>query len=249
MIFEFDIFPCAFLCKRSIVKGKVIASKHYTATWSNAKSKAVGTYTVKVTFKGNYSGTKTLTYTILPKQVTGLKNSKSATTSITLSWTKATGAKYYDVYGSTDGKTFKKISTVSTNSLKVTKVNGKALAPGKTYYFKVRALDSTKKLIGSFSSVLKTGTQTKAPTISKLSSTKSKQATVTWGKVVGAKSYIVNTSTDGKTFKAVKTGLTGTSYTITKLTGGKKIYVKILAVNAYGAKSAFSSVKSVKVKK
>ena len=229
--------------------GNVIASKYYTVTWSNASSKAVGTYTVTITFKGNYSGTKTLTYTIVPNQVAGLKNSKAATTAITLSWSKATGAKYYEVYGSTDGKTFKKVATASTNSLKVTKIDGKALAAGKTYYFKVRALDSTKKLIGSFSSVLKTGTLTKAPTITALTSTKSKTATVTWGKVTGAKSYTVYTSTDGKTFKVYKSGMTGTSLSITKLTGGKKIYVKVTAVNSYGAESVASAVKSVKVKK
>ena len=229
--------------------GKAFATSNYTATWSNASSKAVGSYTVKVVLKGNYSGTKTLTYTIVPKVVTGVKNAKAEKTAITLSWTSSVGAKYYDVYGSTDGKTFKKVGTASTNSLKVTKVNGTALAAGKTYYFKVRALDSTKKLIGSFSSVLKTGTLTVAPTISKLTSTKSKQATVTWGKVTGAKSYTIYTSTDGKTFKAYKSGVTATSLSITKLTGGKKIYVKILAVNAYGAKSAFSAVKNVKVKK
>ena len=229
--------------------GKAIATSNYTATWSNASSKAVGTYNVKVTFKGNYSGTKTLKYTIVPKQVTGLKNAKAEKTAITINWTKSTGAKYYDVYGSTDGKNFKKVATTDKLTLKVTKVNGKALAAGKTYYFKVRALDSTKKLIGTFSSVLKTGTLTAAPTISKLTSTKSKQATVTWSKVTGAKSYIVYSSTDGKTFKAFKSGITGTSFTLTKLIGGKKIYVKVIAVNAYGAKSAASAVKNVTVKK
>lgn len=36
----------------------------YTVKYSNAKSKDAGKYTVKVIFKGNYSGTKTLNYTI-----------------------------------------------------------------------------------------------------------------------------------------------------------------------------------------
>ena len=230
-------------------EGKTIAAKYYTATWSNAKSKAIGSYTVKVSLKGNYSGSKTLTYKIVPQQTSGLKASKVAKTAITLSWTKVTGAKYYEVWGSADGgKTFKKVATPSANSLKVTKVAGKALAAGKKYQFRVRALDSTKKLIGAYSTVLKTGTLTAAPKIGKLTSTKAKTVTVTWGKVTGAKSYIVCKSTDGKTFKAVKTGITGTSYTLTKLTVGKKIYVKVIAVNAYGAKSAASAVKNVTVK-
>ena len=228
--------------------GKVIASKYYTVKWSNAKSKAVGKYTVTVTFKGNYSGTKTLTYTIVPKQVTGVKNAAPATKSIKLSWTKVTGAKYYEVYGSTDGKTFKKITTVSTTGAKITKVNGKALAAGKTYYFKVRAMDSTQKLIGEYSKVLKTGTLTAAPKITKLTSAKSKTVTVTWGKVTGAKSYVVYKSTDGKKWTKVAS-TTKTTCTLTKLTGGKPIYVKVLAVNAYKANSDYSAVKSVTVKK
>ena len=184
----------------------------------------------------------------MPKAVTGVKNAASTTKSIKLSWTKATGAKYYEVYGSVDGKTFKKITTVSTNTLNVTKVNGKALAAGKTYWFKVRALDGTKKLIGAYSAVLKTGTKTAAPKITKLTSAKSKTATVTWGKVTGAKSYAVYKSTDGKKWTKVGS-TTGTSFTLTKLTGGRRIFVKVLAVNAYKANSAFSAAKYVTVKK
>ena len=228
--------------------GKTISSKYYTEKWSNENPYAVGKYTVTLTFKGNYSGSKTLTYTVVPKKVTGVKNTSAETKSIKLNWTKAAGAKYYEVYGSADGKTFKKITTVSTNSLKVTKVNGKALSAGKTYYFKVRALDAAKKCVGAFSSVLKTGTLTAAPKITKLTSTKSKTATVTWGKVTGAKKYVVYKSTDGNKWTKVAS-TAKTTYTLTKLTGGKPIYVKVLAVNAYSAKSAYSAVKSVTVKK
>ena len=229
--------------------GKKIAAKYYTVTWSNANSKKVGTYTVTVKFKGYYKGSKTLAYTIVPAKVTGLKASKVVTNAITLTWTKATGAKYYEVYGSADGgKTFKKIATPSTNTCMVTKVAGKAIAAGKAYQFKVRALDPTKKLIGAWSTVLKTGSQTAAPKISKLT-TKSKQITVTWSKVTGAKSYTVYTSTDGKTYKAAKSGVTKTTCTITGLKGGKKVYVKLISVNAYNVKSAYSGVKSITVKK
>ena len=112
----------------------------------------------------------------------------------------------------------------------------------------MRALDSTKKLIGAYSAVLKTGTKTAAPKITKLTSAKSNTATLTWGKVTGAKSYVVYKSADNKTW--VKAGTaTGTSFTLTKLTGGKRIWVKVLAVNAYKANSAYSAVKYVTVKK
>ena len=225
-------------------EGNLIRSAYYKAEWSNKSSKAPGTYTLTVTFRNYYSGQKTLTYKIIPRQVTGLKTEKVTKTAIKLSWKKLSEAKYYKVEQSTDGKTWTKAAVVTANAATV-----KNLKTGAKYQFRVKALDSTKKIAGKVSAVLKTGTLTAAPTISKLTSTKSKTATVSWKKVTGAKSYIVYKSTDGKTFKAAKTGLSGTSYTLTKLTGGKKIYVKVIAVNAYGAKSAASAVKSVKVKK
>ena len=73
-------------------------------------------YTVKITFKFNYSGSKTLIYKIFPKAVVGRKNAKSAKTVITLSWSKAAGAKNYDEYSLSDGKTFK-LSLVSLSGL------------------------------------------------------------------------------------------------------------------------------------
>ena len=224
--------------------GKTIASKYYTATWSNSSSKTAGTYTVKVTLKGNYSGTQKLTYTIAPRQVTGLKAATVKKDSIKVTWTKLSEAKAYKVEYSTDGKTWTS-KIVTTNSFTLSK-----LKTGAKWQFRVTALSAAKKgVAGKVSAVLKTGTLTAAPTISKLTSTKSKTATVTWGKVTGAKSYTVYTSTDGKTFKAVKTGVTKTTYTITGLKAGKKVYVKVQAVNAYGAKSAQSAAKSVTVKK
>ena len=44
--------------------GKTIAAKNYTVTYSNENSKNVGTYIVKVKFKGNYSGSKSVEYQI-----------------------------------------------------------------------------------------------------------------------------------------------------------------------------------------
>ena len=220
--------------------GKAIAAKNYTATWSNANSKAAGTYTVKVTFKGNYSGTKTLKYKIVPRQVTGLKVKTAAKTSIAITWMKLNEAKAYKVQYSSDGKNWKS-ATVTTNTYTL-----KNLKAGSKWQFKVTALDSTKKVAGKVSAVLKTGTLCSAPTVT-VKSAKSKTATVSWSKVTGAKKYIVKYSQDKKTWN--KKSVAGTSLTISKLTGGKTVYVKVFAVNAYGKNSAASAVKSVVVKK
>lgn len=51
---------------------KLTEGKSYTVKFPD-KSKNVGTYKVTVKFKGKYSGKKTLTYQIVPKNVSGLK--------------------------------------------------------------------------------------------------------------------------------------------------------------------------------
>ena len=121
----------------------------YTVKYSSGR-KNPGKYTVTVTFKGNYSGKKNLTFTIAPKAPTlkATAGSKKAT----LSWNKQTGASGYVVYMSTskDGK-FSKIGTVK-GKVSYTKTG---LTKGKTYYFKVAAYETVggKNIYGSFSSV------------------------------------------------------------------------------------------------
>ena len=223
--------------------GKTVASTNYSLSYKNNIN--IGTATVKVTFKGNYSGTKSITYKIVPAQVTGLKQSTVTATTQKLSWTKVSGAKYYKVEQSTDGKKWTVVNAATTaNTITVSK-----LKAGTKYQFRVTALDSTKKIAGKTSTVLKTQTLTTAPIIT-LASTKSKTATVSWKKVNGAKNYVIYKSIDNKSWTKVATvGSSTTSYNITKLTGGKKIYVKVQVLNSYNQKSAYSAVKNLTVKK
>ncbi len=47
--------------------GKAVASSNYTVSYSGNINAGTGKVTIK--FKGNYSGTKTVNFTITPKQV------------------------------------------------------------------------------------------------------------------------------------------------------------------------------------
>ena len=223
--------------------GKTISSSNYTLSWSNSKPKSIGKYSVTVKFKNYYSGSKKLTFKIIPGKVTGLKQAKVTATTMKLSWSKVTGAKYYAVQYSKDGKTWS-FATKATSAVSFIVKNLKA---GTKYKFRVKALDSSKKFTGSYSSILTKWTLCSAPKISRLYSANSKNATVIWSKVTGAKKYIIFTSTDNKNWKKAKT-VTSTSATLTGLTSGKKIYVKIQAVNADGLKSAYSGAWQVVVK-
>lgn len=225
------------------VKGsdsKIIPASYYTLTYSNASSKNSGTYTVNITFKGNYSGSKTLTYKITPQQVKGLKASAGATT-VKLVWNKTEGAKYYKVEKSEDGKKWTSLSVIDKTSYTASK-----LTPGKKYQFRVSALDSSKGVPGAVSTALKTATLTKAPSVTLKA--KSKSVTVSWKKVSGAAKYVVYKSSDGKKWTKVAS-TSKLSYTVTKLSAGRKIYIRVTALNAYSKESAPSAAKSVTVKK
>lgn len=142
-------------------KGNAVESSNYTVTYAGA-CKAVGKYAVKITFKGNYSGTKTLYFTIVPKGTT-ISSVASASKSMTVKWKKqAAQTAGYQIQYSTD-KNFKKnnktvtVSKNSTTSKKLTKLNG-----GKKYYVRIR----TYKKVGS-ANYYSTWSKVKAVTIKK----------------------------------------------------------------------------------
>ena len=94
--------------------------------------KNVGKYTVKVTFKENYSGSKSLTYTINPKG-TGVSKVTAAKKGFKVTWKKQkTQTTGYQVQYSTD-KNFKKnnktvtISKNNTTSKSVGKLKAKKI--------------------------------------------------------------------------------------------------------------------------
>ncbi len=113
----------------------------YTVQYSNNKS--VGKATVKVTFKGNYSGTKTLTFKINPVKTTVKSltaGKKSLKVAITKKTTQVTG---YQIQYATN-KSFKSAKTKYVTSYKTTSVTLKGLSAKKTYYVRVRTYKTVK---------------------------------------------------------------------------------------------------------
>ncbi len=122
---------------------KLTKNTHYTVTYASGR-KNVGTYKVTIKGKGNYTGTKTLTFKINPAKTTVSKltaGKKSITVAITKKSTQVTG---YQIQYSTS-KTFSKATTKTISSYKTTKYTLKSLSAKKTYYVRVR----TYKKVGS----------------------------------------------------------------------------------------------------
>ena len=106
----------------------------YRLTYPSGRKK-VGTYAIEITFIGNYAGSKTVKYKILPGTVTKLK-AKTGTQSTTISWSAAPGATHYVVFCSTKQKSgYKELGRTTKTKAKILK-----LKSNKTYYFRVRPI-------------------------------------------------------------------------------------------------------------
>lgn len=125
-------------------KGKTLKKNtDYTVSYAKGR-KYVGKYAVKVTFKGNYSGTKTLYFTINPKG-TKLSSVKAGKKQVTAKWKSQKSQKSgYQVQHSTS-KSFKGAKTVTVNSNKTTSKTIKNLKGGKKYYVRVRTFKKVGK--------------------------------------------------------------------------------------------------------
>ena len=220
----------------------------YTVKYSSGR-KNTGKYTVTITFKGKYSGTKTLSFNILPSKTSKITPTCSTTT-IKASWKKVTGADGYKVeLLNSKGKVVKTATTTKIN------YTFKSLSKVTTYKVKVTAYKTIdkKKVYSTVSTTITTSTAPAAATLSKVTAG-SKQATVAWKTVSGASGYEVQYSTSSK-FKSAKTATVnkGSSKktTIKKLTKGKTYYFKVrtyITTDSGYVYSAWSAVKSVKVK-
>ena len=115
---------------------KLTKDKHYTVTYSSGR-KNVGTYKVTIKMKGNYTGSKTLTFKILPPKTT-VSSLKAGTKSITVNLTKkTTQVTGYEIQYSTS-KNFTNAKTKLITSNSTTKTTLSNLSASKTYYVRVR---------------------------------------------------------------------------------------------------------------
>ncbi len=116
--------------------GKTISSSNYTVTYATGR-KNVGTYKVTVKMKGNYSGTKILTFKINPAKTTVSKvtpATKSLKVVITKKSTQVTG--YQIQYSTSKSFTSPKAKTIT--SYKTTTTTLSSLKAKTTYYVRVR---------------------------------------------------------------------------------------------------------------
>ena len=124
-------------------KGNKIASTNYTVKYGSGR-KLPGTYTVTVTMKGDFTGSKTLTFSIRGKQMAVSKLS-ALSKGFKATWKKQSYVTGYQVQYSTSSKFTAKttkhytINKYTTTYKTVTKLKAKT-----KYYVRVRSYKTTK---------------------------------------------------------------------------------------------------------
>ena len=229
-------------------KGKTLKSgTDYTVSYASGR-KTVGAYKVTVKMKGNYTGSKVLTFNILPGKTSKITVTPTTTT-LKATWTKVTGATGYKVeLLNANGKVVKSATTTSLT------YTFSKLSAGTTYKVKVTAYKtiSGKNTYSTVSTTLATATKVATPTLKVTSSSKG-TANFTWTNVAGENGYEVYYSTSSSSgFKSAASYKTDVAKgSKSKLTSGKTYYFKVRAFKTVGGKKVYgdwSKVVSVKVK-
>ena len=224
--------------------GKKVSASDYTLTYSGA-CKNVGTYTVAITFKGNYSGTTTKRFSIT-----------RAGNSITASAVNKTVSKKVQSFRiGAKAKGGAKLTYKSNNKSITVDKNGKVTV-AKNYIGKATITISAAATT-NYNAAVKQIYVTVNPTGTKLSSVasaKTGQLTIKWVKNAAVTGYQAQYATSSK-FTGAKTLNVKSNKTVTrtlsKLKEKKKYYVRIRTYKTVGKVnyySAWSTAKSATVK-
>ena len=212
-------------------------------SYAHKPSNIDDTYIYRIAIPGERAY-DSLTCTLATEQEMGIPevtvSNITFTGKIRLDWTTVEGANRYEVYMSTseNGEYTKLYSTGVGRLLKHTSAK-----PGTTYYYKVRALNTTDGTVGEFSPVISRTCDLAQPVVETSNVAKTGKNRLTWGKIAGADRYIVymSTSKDG-TYTKLFTG-TGTVLTHVSAKAEQRYYYKVQAI--YDANADANSANSV----
>ncbi len=218
-------------------------------TDKTVKSGTKYSYTVRCissdgkTFTSAYNTTgKAITYVAAPT----LGTVTNVAGGVKFTWKKPVGAVKYRIFRKTGSGSWTKLA--DTTSLAYT---DKTAANGTTYSYTVRCISSDgKTLVSAYNTTGKKITYVLRPTISSLTSAKTKTMLVKWGKNAKATGYQIQYSLNSKFASGNKTvtvkGAATVSKTITSLTAKKRYYVRVRTYKTVGGTNYYSTWSAVK---
>lgn len=123
-------------------KGNTMDPKDYTITFPE-NSKAIGQYTISISFHDLYGSTAKKTYQIIPKG-TNISKLTAKKKGFTVKWKKQTKQTTgYEIQYATN-KNFKGAKTITVGKNKTTSKTASKLIAGKKYYVRVRTYKTVK---------------------------------------------------------------------------------------------------------
>ena len=126
-------------------QGNKIAASNYSVTYASGR-KAVGSYTVTIKFKGDYSGSKKLTFKINPKGTSVSKVTSPKKAQLKVTWGKqTTQTTGYEIQVATDSKFTKNVKKATVSKNKTTSKTISKLKSGKKYYVRIRTYKTVGK--------------------------------------------------------------------------------------------------------
>lgn len=164
-----------------------------------------------------------------PSKVQDVKVLKNGYNSLKVTWKKVDGAAKYEVYRSTTGKSGSFVLKKTTTGTSYTNTG---ITCGKTYYYKIRAVNSKGK--GSFSSVKSGKVQPATAKITTIKCISEFKLRVYWNKVAGASGYqVYRTKKGADSWKLYKTVSSKYNYATNYLEGDTKYSKWEYKVRAY----------------
>ena len=213
---------------------ELVKNTDYTISYGSSSRSNVGRYSVKVKFKGDYSGSKTMYFTIVPQAPDSVTAALyGGYDDVKITWSKCTGASGYCVYykNVTDDGDYVFLGR-TTNRYITTASKDVNLKDGVKYRFKVvpyyyNSSNDTRYLsINYTTDNIYTLKKLPAPTVT-TSGTKVK---VEWKNISGETGYQISRSSSATgTYSVLKKDTTTGTYATISATKGNTYYYKVRA--------------------
>ncbi len=219
-----------------------LVSSQATITYAHSGLVADSPYSYRVTAinaTGSSAASSVASAITLLTAPTNLAATVSSATSVHLIWTPVTDATSYKLERSTNNTTWSTVTPGTPFTGSSASYDDNSVAAGTTYYYRLSAVDASGTSTASAAVNVLT-----FPAVATLTGVVASATTInlSWTAVVGATTYLVETSADGGTTWTTLATQSGITYSHTGLTADTAHKYRVSVNNASGTSAASSVV-------